>query len=407
MDGWQYIYNFRLFCHVPFSGAFHLSWPLHQKILTANHALRSPTGYTYSAKQEVPDAMAIQHRVGCMLYLALLSQPLRTLNFAKPASIKSKFQPGREDRDLYVKLELGAADESESVEGLSRKDRNLINSMVTGGNNRDWFTVLGAFGACSRTIAPQFNFAMAAALKCGQFKKGIAIFDELSASGVRKTLKSYCCAIRLSGELGSRDRIMALWMEAQQDELWESDEQALSLMCAALYASSKVGNVTFAATLLDLMQKRGKPLNVIDWNQGIDACAVAGEAGAASFLFDNMIKAGVKPNIISFALLVGAHSGKPVARISEAARRLNDHDILPDSAFFEELVCAIFGARQLKMNTMIRAEDTIAVVRDASVSRRAEAWRVIQEAKAKGLHLSSLVQLFEASLQKVAEFPTI
>ena len=163
--------------------------------------------------------MATQHRVGCMLCLALLSQLFGTLNFAKPASIKSKFQPGREDRDLYVKLELGAADESESVEGLSSKDRDLISSMVSAGNNRDWFTVLRAFGACSQTVAPQFNFAMAAALKCGQFKKGIAIFDELCASGVRKTLKSYCCAIRLSGELGSRDRIMALWMEAQQDEL--------------------------------------------------------------------------------------------------------------------------------------------------------------------------------------------
>ena len=334
-----------------------------------------------------------------MLSLALVLRVSDILNFSAPAPLKTKFKPEKRNQDLYVQLELGAEDEW--VQGLSGRERQLIADMVEAGNSRDWFSVQRAFKSSSQEAAPQFNFAMAAAFKCGQFKEGMKIFDKLSAASVNKTLKSYCCALRLSGELGSQGRVLDLWAEAQQDNLWQDNESACSLMCAALFASSKLGNVTFAASLLDMMQKRGKVLNVIDWNQGIDACTAAGEAGAARYLFDQMTEAGVQPNIITLTLLAGAHNGRSLKRICDVERLLNDFELRPDLAFFEELVCATFGARELKMTTIMRAQDAEAVVLNAPMSHRHEAWQLIQQARSQGLVLSNLLRLFEEALRRV------
>ena len=192
-------------------------------------------------------------------------------------------------------------------------------------------------------------------------------------------------------------------MEAQQHELWQDNESSCSLMCAALHSAAKVGNVTFAATLLDLMQKRGKVLNALDWNQGIDACTTAGAAGAAMYLFQQMISAGVQPNLISFSLIAGA-SAKNLTQISEAERLFEESDVEPDSGSFEELVCALLRARQLKMNTGIRAQNAEAAIRNVSLRRKAEAWRVIQQAEAKGMGISNLLQVFKAALLKDPHF---
>ena len=315
--------------------------------------------------------------------------------------MKAKFSPERNSaRD--VPLEIGAEDEW--LEGLSKEDRKLISSIAEAGNNREWFAVRRAWHASSKSAVPLFNTAMAAALKCGQFKEGLNIFDKLSVSSVRKTLKSYCCAIRLCGER-LQNRTWDLWMEAQQDQLWESNESACSLMCAALYSASKAGNVTFAATLLDSMRRRGKVLNRIDWHQGIDACRIAGEAKAPLYLFEQMMATGIEPNVISFSLLAGA-SGKNLTQISEVNKWFEESNVETDPSFFEQLVRAILGAGRLKVDRFIFEKDARAIAVGASPRRKLAAWRVIQQAKSKEIQLGVLLQAFEAALLKDPDLQT-
>ena len=222
---------------------------------------------------------------------------------------------------------------------------------------------------------------------------------------MRKTLKSYCCAIRLCGELGLQNRTWDLWMEAQQDQLWESNESACSLMCAALYSASKAGNVTFAATLLDSMRRRGKVLNRIDWHQGIDACRIAGEAKAALYLFEQMMATGIEPNVISFSLLAGA-SGKNLIQISEVNKWFEESNVETDPSFFEQLVRAILGAGRLKVDRFIFEKDARAIAVGASPRRKLAAWRVIQQAKSQEIQLGVLLQAFEAALLKDPDLQT-
>ncbi|CAE7426581.1 DEGP9 [Symbiodinium natans] len=214
----------------------------------------------------------------CVLYLwkALGLLPC----FSSPGGISKAFK--REKEGNHVPLELGAFDRDDNVPD---QDKALMQDMRAAASKGDWFAVHAAFAKTCQNTAVVFNTAMAAALRCDQYKTGIDIFRKLDQSNLKKTLKSYCCAIRLYAERGQSAEVLRLWDDIRTEVFWKHDESACSAMCAMLHAVSKTGNDSFAASLLDNMERRGKALNVLDWNQALNACKIAGKAHTAAYLF--------------------------------------------------------------------------------------------------------------------------
>ena len=82
-----------------------------------------------------------------------------------------------------------------------------------------------------------------------------------------------------------------------------------------LYAASKTGNVTCAASLLDQMERRGKVLNIFDWNQALNACKVACSPDAAAYLFQELTARGLNASVVTYSLVIASHADRPLDKI--------------------------------------------------------------------------------------------
>ncbi|CAE7805690.1 unnamed protein product [Symbiodinium sp. CCMP2456] len=312
---------------------------------------------------------------------------------------RTELQKKREEEGLNVPLTIGLDD---FVDGLSTADKLTCDRIRGALDRNDWYAAQHAFDTSEKTSAPVFNMLMVAALKLGNFEKGVKIYEDLGHRGVEKTLKSYCCAIRLFSQLERKDETMKVWNEARAANLWNDSESANSLMCAALHAAAQFADHGFATQLLDMMQDRGKILNVLDYNQALDACKNSLQHEAAMHLYSEMVRVNVTPNVITFALLVGAHSGKPLKDITDVASQMALYDIEPNVPFLEELVSAMIGARRqgLKITDLQQAR---MVASQSPASHLRAAQRVIEQIESQGVELSQLLRRFKAAMSWALE----
>ena len=308
----------------------------------------------------------------------------------------------REKEGNRVPLQLGVLEHNEDVPA---QDVALITKMKHAGNRGEWLAVLAAFKASSKSSAAVFNTAMAAALRCGKFKKGTQIYRQLDRLQIQKTLKSYCCGIRLHAECEQPDQVTEIWNEARAQEFWAENESACSAMCAMLHAVSKTGDVSFAASLLDQMERRGKVLNILDWNQALNACRLAGKPNAAAFLLNQLTSRDVQPTVVTFSLVIGAHSGRPLAEILPYVDRMTAQGIQPSSLLVEDLVCSILGLRRRPghgWEFVKTAAQARLMMSETPPAHKAEALRILKNAQKQGIELSILMQRFRKALLKKA-----
>ena len=171
-------------------------------------------------------------------------------------------------------------------------------------------------------------------------------------------------------------------------------------MCAALHAAAQFVDHAWAETLLGMMHERGKILNFLDWNQAMDACKNGNQPSAAQKLFSDMVQAQVEPNVITFALLVGAHSGEPPESIQAAASHMATYGIEPNVPFLDELVSALLGTRRQGVQ-VIQLPQALAAAARAPRSHLVAAGKVIRHAESAGLELSKLLLFFKKAIRQV------
>ena len=196
------------------------------------------------------------------------------------------------------------------------------------------------------------------------------------------------------------NKVFGVWDDVQGEEFWSDNESACSAMCAMLYAASKSGNVTCAAGLLDQMERRGKALNILDWNQASNACKVACSPNAAAYLFKELTARGLNATVVTYSLVIASHAGRPLDEILPYVDEMTACGVEPSSLFVEELVCAILGRRLSErqwgfVNTLQKARSMIATTPPA---HQEHALRVLDEAVGQGRELSSLMKLFRKAL---------
>jgi len=306
---------------------------------------------------------------------------------------RTELQKRREEEGLQVPLRIGL-DDATSLSAAEKATCDTIRAAV---ERKDWYAAKRAFDASDKSSAPIYNLLLAAALKLGNFETGVEIYRDLEARHLEKTVKSYCCAIRLFSQLERKDETMQVWDEARAAQLWNNSESAISLMCAALNAAAQFGDFALAKDLLDMMREKGKVLNVVDYNQALDACKNSLEAEAAVSLYSDMVSASITPNVITFALLVSAHSGKSLESISNVTSEMVPYDVEPNVPFLEELVSAMIGARRPGVK-IIDVQQAERVASEASQTHLRAAQRVIAHVESKGMELSDLLRKLKQAI---------
>ncbi|CAE7373060.1 unnamed protein product, partial [Symbiodinium necroappetens] len=292
---------------------------------------------------------------------------------------RTELQKKRAEEGLQIPLRFGL-DDAKSLSAAEKATCERIRAAV---ERKDWYAAKQAFDASDKSSAPMYNLLLAAALKLGNFESGVKIYRDLEARHVDKTVKSYCCAIRLFSQLERKDETLQVWDEACATQVWNNSESAISLMCAALNAAAQFGDFALAKDLLDMMREKGKILNVVDYNQALDACKNSLQPEAAMGLYSDMVSAGITPNVITFALLVSAHSGKALESISDVTSQMVPYDIEPNVPFLEELVSAMIGARRPGVK-IIDVQQAEKVASEAPATHLRAAQRVIAHVESEG-----------------------
>ena len=128
-----------------------------------------------------------------------------------------------------------------------------------------------------------------------------------------------------------------------------------------------------------------------------DACKNSLEAEAAVSLYSDMVSASITPNVITFALLVSAHSGKSLESISNVTSEMVPYDVEPNVPFLEELVSAMIGARRPGVK-IIDAQQAERVASEASQTHLRAAQPVIAHVESKGMELSDLLRKLKQAI---------
>ena len=141
-------------------------------------------------------------RVAALLWLFLVHLEGISLTAFSTKFARTQLREQRKEEGLYVPLSIGI--EEEGIKRLSGPVKAACVSIQNAVERKDWYAVKGALARSGRSSTTVFNMALAAALKLGNFEQGIKIFNELGETGLEKTLKSYCCAIRLYSQMGRK-----------------------------------------------------------------------------------------------------------------------------------------------------------------------------------------------------------
>ena len=223
----------------------------------------------------------------------------------------------------------------------------------------------------------------------------MSIFDRHRKSGASLSEVSYGAAIRLCGRLGQNRRALSLWDEVQNSTVWYGNDTAVHVACCMLDAVARTGDVQMAASLLDMMRDRGKQLNRADWSQILQSCRKAAAPAAAWNLYGQMLANSVKPNVIVFSHLMGAHSNSSVAAIRNVIHNMTKSKVKPDTPFVEEHIGALLGTRYFGSPKQARF-----AVRSSNQTHCSEALDVIQKSRQQGLKTSKLLQCVEKALKE-------
>ena len=281
------------------------------------------------------------------------------------------------------------------VQQLSAVDRKIRKRIKDAGYARNWTAVQSELRACGAPATPLIDAAILASIRCGEYEDGLSIFDRHRNSGASLSAVSYGGSIRLCGRLGLKQRALSLWEEVQNSTVWHDNETAVSVACCMLDAVARTEDVQMAATVLDLMSDRGKQLNRADFSQALQSCRNAAAPAAAWYLYGQMLKHGVKPNVIVFSHLMGAHSNSSVAAIQKVIHNMTQSKVKPDTPFVEEHIGALLGTRYIGTANQARL-----AVTNSPQPHCAEALDVIQRSRQQGLKSSKLLQTVEKALKQ-------
>ncbi|CAK9062211.1 Pentatricopeptide repeat-containing protein At5g46100 [Durusdinium trenchii] len=211
------------------------------------------------------------------------------------------------------------------------EERELVSKLRGEANkeNGQWQHVLSSYSGSNPVV---LTAAMHAALKKRHYEEGFQIYKKLT----HMTLPSYTIAMKLLGKLGKVDEVERLWTQ-----LIELDLVGQPQAGGRIDAAADNGDIQAAGRVLDYMKGKGIEANVLHFSSAINACANAKDqsrAEAAQGFFDQMLAAGMKPNIVTYCSLLRAFQQEPRQRLLDLLVHMKDQHVKPDSVFAESFL---------------------------------------------------------------------
>nr|DAD21621.1 TPA_asm: hypothetical protein HUJ06_023084 [Nelumbo nucifera] len=142
-----------------------------------------------------------------------------------------------------------------------------------------------------------------ACVRDGFFKEALSFFYDLQNEGIKPDGVALVSTLSACAHLGALDQ--GRWIHAYIDKIGIQIDPILG--CALVDMYSKCGDVEEALQVFKNTKEMGVPV----WTAMIAGFAIHGRGREALDLFDNMQKAGIKPNAITFTgvLTACSHAG--------------------------------------------------------------------------------------------------
>lgn len=277
---------------------------------------------------------------------------------------------------------------------LTKDESVLLKRLSLASDKRNWPDVKRLFESYSGDAVPLYHAAMHAAFRCRKYEDGAKLYSQCRQSCSYCTEPVFATSMKIFGKLGQPEKVQEIWHEALSKNMVNGIVAA-----ARVDAAADDGDMTQAATVLDHMQNNSLDIGSLHVNSAIRSCWGMGQnnAAAARYFFGLLPKIGLKPDIISFTNLVGAHRKASLDNMLLAYEEMKSLGIKPNRAFAETYIATILD---LEKNTSYdEPKQTATFLQQKSPARLKAAAGAFADFNSAGINLSALCTKVEKALR--------
>ncbi|KAL8153752.1 hypothetical protein V2J09_011512 [Rumex salicifolius] len=186
-------------------------------------------------------------------------------------------------------------------------EMDLVMLMTAYGKQGDFIKAERVLGYISKKGYPPnvvaYTALMEAYGKGGQYNKAEAVFRRMQASGPEPSAVTYQIMLKIFVEGNKFDEAEGVFQHLMFDKKapLKPDQKMFHMM---IYMHKKAGNYDKARQLFSLMAERGISQSTVTYNS-LMSCET--NYKEVSHLYDRMQRAGLKPDVVSYALLISAY----------------------------------------------------------------------------------------------------
>jgi len=227
---------------------------------------------------------------------------------------------------------------------LSPYERLLVNIMTDAGLQGRWSEVQRYWDGYNGTAPEVYDAAMEAAYSCGQYAHGATIFKKRFHDITSEVdLNFLLTGLRLFRKLRDRLQAEAVWQEIATKG-WAKDVDVTT----RLQASVLLGNISLAASALDVVRQQRILPDRFHCSTAIRACTTSDQKGrhaAASYFLDYMMQENMQPDTFTLLNALTAHRTASPQEIDGVLEKVALARIEPDATMTEAYMGAMFQGR--------------------------------------------------------------
>jgi pentatricopeptide repeat protein len=276
---------------------------------------------------------------------------------------------------------------------LTREEKRLLTEISSAGKDRNWMAAKYLFDTYTGDAPPVYSAALHAAFTCREYREGARLYEQCRQRCKYINEPVYVDALRIFGKLREDDMVCKVW-----DEVLQKSDLNVVLASARIAAAADAGDPETAEKVLDLMEKKGIPINVLHMSSAIRACWGWGKNRhkAAKYFFDLCPQVSVTPNLIVFTCLIGAYKTAPLEDLTSAYHAMRVLKIAPDTPFTETyLISVLQGDKTIKWDN---PEITANSLRNKPIERLQAARRALADFQRDGVQLTKMSRIVKEAL---------
>ncbi|CAE7232827.1 unnamed protein product [Symbiodinium sp. CCMP2456] len=274
---------------------------------------------------------------------------------------------------------------------LSPYERLLVNIMKDAGLQGRWSEVQRYWGGYNGTALEVYHAAMGAAYSCGQYEHGATIFKKrFNTNAAEVDLNFLLTGLKIFTKLRDRLQTEAIWQQIETKG-WAKDVDATT----TLQASILLGNISLAASALDIVRNQRMLPDRLHCSKAILACTMSDQKGkhmAAAYFLDYMMQERLQPDTLTLLNTLAAHRTASPQEIDGVFEKMALARLEPGATVTEAYVKAMFQGRLRNISSSEDVEKSLAGVsperlqaarsfleNPASPNRRTKLTRLVME----------------------------